>query len=93
MKLRIKAVAVCALVMTGFMASSTGSFANCFGGILKDNDYCVSCPRKVFKVNYCPGGEPGRITVGRANPDCTVSFYDRATCHVHGSARVQQRGE
>ena len=93
MKLIIKAVAACALVATFVSASSTASFANCVGGLLHDNDYCVSCARKVFKVNYCPGGEAGRVTVGRQYPNCTVSFYDRASCHVHGSARVQKRGE
>jgi|HubBroStandDraft_2_1064218.scaffolds.fasta_scaffold497152_2 hypothetical protein len=89
MKLTIKAVVASALVM----ASATASFANCFGGILRDNDYCVSCARRTFKVNYCPGGEPGRITVGRQYPDCTVSFYDRATCRLHRPARMQERQE
>ena len=89
MKLIITAVAASALVV----ASATASLANCFGGILRDNDYCVSCARRTFKVNYCPGGEPGRITVGRQNPDCTVSFYDRATCRVHRAAQVQERQE
>ena len=85
----IVVVAACALVMTG----STASLANCFGGILKDNDYCVSCAHRTFKVNYCPGGEPGRIAVGRQNPNCTVSFYDRATCRTHRAAHLQERQE
>jgi hypothetical protein len=89
MKLIVGAVAACAIVM----ATSTGSFANCTAGIFKDNDYCVSCAGKTFKVNYCPGGEAGRVTVGRQYPNCTVSFYDRAACRVHGSARAQKRGE
>jgi hypothetical protein len=89
MKLFIKAAAACALVL----ASSTASFANCAGGIFRDNDYCVSCGRRAVKVNYCPGGEAGRVTVERLHPGCAVSFYDRATCRVHGSARMHKRQE
>jgi hypothetical protein len=80
MKLIVGTVAASAIVM----ATSTGSFANCAAGILKDNDYCVSCAKRTFKMNYCPGGEAGRVTVGRQNPNCTVNFYDRATCRIPG---------
>ena len=81
MKLIAGTVAACVLVMV----TSTGSFANCgIAGVFKDNDYCVSCARKTFKQNYCPGGEGGRVMVGRQNPNCTVSFYDRATCRIRG---------
>jgi hypothetical protein len=89
MKLIVGTIAAGAVVMM----TSTVSFARCAAGIFIDNDYCVSCARKTFKVNYCPGGEAGRITVGRQYPDCTVSFYDRATCRVRGAAHGQKRAE
>jgi hypothetical protein len=84
MRLIIGTVAACAVVMM----TSTASFARCgVANVFIDNDYCVSCARKTFKVNYCPGGEAGRVTVGKQYPDCTVSFYDRATCRMHGMKR------
>jgi hypothetical protein len=70
------------------VVTSTGCFANCGpAGVFKDNDYCVSCAGKMFKENYCPGGEAGRVTVGRQHPNCTVSFYDGDTCRIRGMKR------
>jgi hypothetical protein len=87
MKLLVGTLAACAVMM----ATTTGSHARCAAGIFMDNDYCVSCARKTFKVNYCPGGEAGRVTVGQQYRNCTVSFYDRTTCRAHGPMRVPKR--
>ncbi|MBL0394601.1 hypothetical protein JJ685_25915 [Ramlibacter monticola] len=71
------------LVFLGLVSLSNAASAgyNCLFGLAESSEYCVGCPGKDYiKVEECPGGHAGLITLGPKHPGCGIDYYDGRRC-------------